>query len=58
MNTIKLTPAIRRRVYEVALAGVAVAVVYGLLDGNQAAAWLVLIAAVLGLARVNVNDAD
>lgn len=55
MSKAKLTPALRKRLYEVAIAAVALAVVYGLLDGNQAAAWLLLIAAVLGVARANVN---
>ena len=49
-----LTPKIRRRIYEAAIAGVGVAVVYGLVDGEQAAAWLLFVGAALGVARVNV----
>ena len=51
-----LTPAVRRRLYEAAIAAVGIAVVYGLLDGQQSEAWLALVAAVLGVARVNVRD--
>lgn len=51
----ELTPTTRKRVYEIAAAGLLVAVGYGLISGDESALWLTLIAAVLGLARVNVN---
>jgi hypothetical protein len=52
----KLTPARRKRLYEAALAAIGVAVVYGLIDGEQAAAWALLLAPVVGVARANVGD--
>lgn len=55
MNT-HLTPAVRRRIYEVSIAACAVAVGYGLLTAEDALLWLGLAAAVLGMARVNVTD--
>lgn len=54
----KLTPRVRARIYTVAAAAVAVAGVYGLVDGEQAAAWLLLVSAVLGMARVNTPVGD
>lgn len=54
-----LTPKRRRRLYEVAIAGCAVAVGYGLLTSEQALLWLGLTGAVLGVARANVpSDED
>lgn len=50
------TPAQRKRLYELAAAAVAVAVVYGLIQGEQAQAWLLLVAAILGVARRNVDQ--
>lgn len=47
---------VRRYVYRVASAGLAVAGVYGLVDGKQAAAWLLAIAAVTGMADANARD--
>lgn len=49
-----LTAKRRRRLYEVAIAGCAVAVGYGLLTSEQALLWLGLAGAVLGVARANV----
>lgn len=49
MNTLK-DPRARRWLYIVTGAALAVAGVYGLLDGQQIAAWMGLAAAVLGLA--------
>jgi hypothetical protein len=46
-------PAVRRWAYGVTGAGLAVAGVYGVLDGEQIAAWGVLGAAVLGIAAGN-----
>lgn len=57
MNAI-LTPSRRRRLYEVAIAGCAVAVGYGLVSSEDALLWLGLAGAVLGVARKNVNDED
>lgn len=51
----ELTPALRKRLYETAAAALLVAVGYGLIDGNQSVLWLGLVAAVLGVARVNVG---
>ena len=44
----------RRRLYELAGAAVAVAVLRGLLSGDEGAAWLALLVPVLGVARRNV----
>ena len=51
-----LTANRRRRLYEVAIAGCAVAVGYGLLTSEEALLWLGLTAAVLGVARANVTE--
>lgn len=45
---------VRRYLYRVGIAGVAVAVGYGLLTQEFAVLWLVLLAALLGLADANV----
>jgi hypothetical protein len=45
-----LTPARRKWAYGVTCAGVAILTTYRVLDGDQAAAWLYLAAAVLGMA--------
>lgn len=52
----KLTPDVRRRLYELGLALIGVAAVYGLVSGDEAAAWSVALAPLLGLARTNVHD--
>jgi hypothetical protein len=54
MTVPNLTPARRRRLYELAIAACSVAVVYGLTTGDKAQAWLLLVGAVLGVARKNV----
>lgn len=54
MNRPVLTEPVRRRLYEVAIAGVVVAVAYGLVEGDKATLWLALVAAVLGVARTHV----
>lgn len=51
----RLTPAQRKRAYEVGLGLIGVAAVYGLVDGEQAAAWALVLAPLLGLARANVD---
>lgn len=43
-------PAVRRWLYTITAAAIALLGVYGLLDGQQIAAWMGLAAAVLGLA--------
>lgn len=48
-----LTPRVRRWAYGVTGAGLAVAGVYGLVDGEQLAAWMGLSAALFGLAIVH-----
>ncbi|WP_019136685.1 hypothetical protein [Cellulomonas massiliensis] len=52
------TPAVRRWIYRVATAGLAVAAVYGYVDGEPSAAWLLLAAAVTGMADVNTPGPD
>ena len=49
------SPAARRYIYRVVNAAVLVAVGYGVLSGEEAALWGLLVAAVLGLADANVE---
>lgn len=49
-----LTPQVRRYVYNVAIGALGVAIVYGVIDGQHAAAWEALALAVVGLARAHV----
>lgn len=50
---------VRGWIYNVTIAALAVLMVYGLLNGEQAAAWLGLVAAIVGMARANLTpDAD
>lgn len=56
LSSIRLNRKARRRVYRVANAGLAVAVVYKILDGSQADAWLLLVNVVLGMADAYVPD--
>lgn len=51
-----LTPELRKRIYELAVAGCAVAVGYGLLTSEEALLWLGVLVPVLGLARANVTE--
>lgn len=51
-----LTPSVRRWLYAIATAALAVLGVYGVLDGQQLAAWSGLAAAITGLAYVNTNE--
>ncbi len=48
-------PNVRRYIYRVVNAGVGVLVIHGLVTGNEAAAWLLLVNAVLGLADAKVK---
>lgn len=48
----------RRAQYDVAAAAVGLFVVYGLIDGNESTAWLLLVSAVLGRARTKVPDGE
>lgn len=50
------SPAIRRWMYRVANAGLAVAVGYGVVNGEESMLWLLLVNALLGLADVNVPE--
>ncbi|WP_206516045.1 hypothetical protein [Nocardioides pantholopis] len=50
----ELTPARRRWLYDVGIAAVALAVVYALVDGETADAWIAVLGAALGVARSNV----
>lgn len=56
MNRIRaaLTPARRRRLYEVGIAGLAVLVGYGVVQAEHAVLWSALLIPVLGIARDNV----
>lgn len=49
-----LTPQVRRYIYNAAIAALGVALVYGVVDGQHAAAWEALALAVVGLARAHV----
>lgn len=52
-------PRARRWLYRVALAAGAIAVAYGVMDGEQAAVWTGLVLALTGgTASGNVNDPD
>lgn len=51
------SPAVRRYIYRVANAAVLVAVGYGVLSGEDAALWGLLLNAVLGLADANTDPA-
>ena len=51
-----LTPKRRRYLYRVANAGLAVAVGYKVLDGQESALWLLLVNAALGMADANVPE--
>jgi hypothetical protein len=54
MDRVRLTPAVRRRLYLTAAALAPVAVLYGLLTENEAALWLnVLFTALFGVAAAN-----
>ena len=57
MLTFLTRPEVRGWIYNVTIAALAVAMMYGLLNGQQAAAWLGLVAAVVGLARGNLTPA-
>lgn len=48
------SPAMRRWLYRVVNAGLAVAVGYGVVNGQESMLWLLLVNAALGLADANV----
>lgn len=48
----------RRAQYDVAAAAVGLFAVYGLVDGKEGTAWLLLISALLGRARTKVPDGE
>lgn len=50
------SPGVRRWMYRVANAGLAVAVGYGVLNGEESMLWLLLVNALLGLADANVTQ--
>lgn len=50
-----MTSRRRRYLYRVTNGALGVAVVYGLVQGNEAAAWLLLVNAVLGVADAHVT---
>ena len=49
-------PKTRKYLYRVANAGLAVAVGYGVVNGEESMLWLLLVNALLGLADVNVPE--
>lgn len=49
------SPKVRKYIYRVATAGLAVLGVYGLVTSEEAAAWALLAAAVTSLADVNTD---
>jgi O-antigen ligase len=51
----QLTPRRRRWAYGVTTAAVAILATYGLITGDQAAAWLYLVASVLGMATAKTD---
>lgn len=51
-----LTPARRRWAYRISAAALAVAAVYGVVSGEESHAWLLLSAALFGVADRNVNE--
>lgn len=51
-----LTPRVRRWLYGVTTAALAVLGVYGLIDSQQLAAWSGLAAAITGLAFINTTE--
>lgn len=51
-----LSTSSRKRLYEVGLGLIAVATIYGLVSSEQAAAWALVLAPALGVARANVTD--
>ena len=53
MNRIIANPDLRRWIYGIATAGLGVLLVYGVVTGEQAAAWSGLAMSVTGLAMVN-----
>ena len=53
MNRIIANPDLRRWIYGIATAGLGVLLVYGIITGEQAAAWSGLAMAATGLAMVN-----
>jgi hypothetical protein len=48
----------RKRLYEAGIGLVALAVAYGLVNGDEADAWMVALAALLGVARNKVPDGE
>ena len=53
-----LAPSVRVWIYDIASAGLMVAVGYGMVSGNLASLWGVALAAVLRVARANVPTAS
>lgn len=51
----KISPKTRQRSYDAAIALIGVAAVYGLVSGEQAAAWALVLTPLFGLARSNVD---
>lgn len=49
------SPAVRRWIYSIATAALAVLGVYGIVDGEQITAWSGLAAAITGLAAINTD---
>ncbi len=56
-TTERVPAAVRRRAYHVALAIISLLIVYGLIDGEQAAAWSNLAAAIIGATTAGLGTA-
>jgi hypothetical protein len=48
----------RRYMYRIGIAGIGVLAVYGIVTGEEIAAWSLLAAALLGVADANVDSGD
>ena len=52
----EVPPVARKRVYEIAVAALAVAIFHGVVTADEGQLWLAVLVPVLGLARVNVSE--
>lgn len=54
----KNLPKLRKALYALGASGAGLAAVYGVVDGTEAAAWLLVFSGLLGVAFYNVDDSD
>lgn len=54
----KNLPKLRKALYALGGSVAGVAAVYGVVDGTEAAAWLLVFSGLLGVAFYNVDDGD